>query len=769
MANSDSKVQTQSAPSPIPTLDQIKRLKSLQDVDPGIFTLAVFSTLEAYFREKLGNSIDNTTKFNELVNEYRDRYRIIRPLGLLRNIQNNQKNTNQVRHHFKNLSVEEANSAAFLFSQFATIFNLPNLTQINQLAANLKIWDSRKSPVETAKELEEANQDLKRLALSNTDMAQKIEELNSIKKELEVVSAKLRILEYDYERQFAKRRKNKQILQSQIEELDDEEDYINNISKKKNLEHVFAKLRTLELDYELQITKISKTKNELQTKIEELSDAESYINNLFRLTCYTRTRYYYEQSLFHLTPQQQAIIDQVDFSHDFIIKGSAGTGKSLVLLKTLEKLIQQNKQSFYNGETSIKLVTFKPTLKKYNKYIAPFLNIDFLNIENPLEEKIIGTSEDYVNKILRAAFPDIKPTSKGYSLLIWEKIDKENPLGSNIWRELDSFILPNFVTEKEYCEEKISRVGMKKIKNSDERKSIWDYIESIFAGWDKENIQYTEYVCYKLIQKIENGEYKIPEKLKTDYLLVDDAQDLSATTLRLMRATVRKSMILTYDKEQAVFQPSCIWNRAGIDISRNLINLNINFRSTNQINEVAEKYRATIKGANKENLPKTFRLGPPVELHENKNQDDSFAQMISTVRMCINSLNYKPEDICIIESSYGDLSELSEKLKNELDLDSAYVDDSEFDFSDERIIRLARTKNCKGLDFPIVLFYLNDFTSFSQFGIKQFDNATIDIMNRNMIYTAITRSIEMLHVFTLSDSTAAPINDLKAILKTETK
>ena len=142
--------------------------------------------------------------------------------------------------------------------------------------------------------------------------------------------------------------------------------------------------------------------------------------------------------------------------------------------------------------------------------------------------------------------------------------------------------------------------------------------------------------------------------------------------------------------------------------------------------------------------------------------------MISTVRMCINSLNYKPEDICIIASSYGDLNELSEKLKNELDLDSAYVDDSEFDFSDI-IIRLAGTQNCKGLDFPIVLFYLNDFVSFSRFGIKQFDNATIDKMNRNMIYTAITRSIEMLHVFMLSDSTATPINDLKAILKTETK
>ena len=59
---------------PIPTIDQIKRLKSLQGVDSGIFTLAVFSTLEAYFREKLGDSADNTTKFYELLDCYRERY-----------------------------------------------------------------------------------------------------------------------------------------------------------------------------------------------------------------------------------------------------------------------------------------------------------------------------------------------------------------------------------------------------------------------------------------------------------------------------------------------------------------------------------------------------------------------------------------------------------------------------------------------------------------------------------------------------------------------
>ena len=729
MANSDSKVQTQSAPSPIPTLDQIKRLKSLQGVDSGIFTLAVFSTLEAFFREQLGNTVDNTTKFYELLDEYRERYSVHNPkeYQLFRDIQNNQKNTNQVRHHFKNLSVEEANSAAFLLSQFATIFNLPNLTQINQLAVNLKIWDSRKSPAETARELEKANQELKRLSSSNADMAQKVEELESKKKELELVSAKLRTLQLDYEQQITKNKQNKE----RIDELRREKNEVEQANRK--------------------------TQKELQTQIEKLTDAETYIDNLSRLACYTRTRYDYEQSLVHLTRQQQSIVNQVRFSRDFLVKGSAGTGKSLVLLKTLEKLIQQNKQSLFDGEKSIKLITFTHSLEKYNKYVAALLNI-----ENPLEEEIIGTSESYVNKILKDAFPSIKLT---YTLPKILDVENDNPLGQDIWTELDKFILPKCVTQKEYCEEKIRRTGMKKALNAGKRKAIWEAVETIFSEWNKLEEQPVQYAIYKLVQKIENGEYTIPEELKTDYLFVDEVQDLTAATLRLIRASVRESMILAGDNDQSVFQPGFTWNRAGIDISGHSKILNINFRSTNQINEVAEKYRTTIKGADKENMPETFRLGPPVELHENRNQDDSFAQMISTVKMCINSLNYEPENICLIAPRKSLLEQLREELKTQLDFESAFVNEPDFDFSKSGIIRLATTQSCKGLDFPVVLFYLDHRAHF----VDVFDEITADKMNRNMIYTAITRSIEMLHVFTLSDSTAAPINDLKAILKTETK
>lgn len=725
MANNEQNDRKQINNELIPTLEQINRLMSLQGVDSGIFTLAVFSTIEAYFREKLEDSVDNNTKFYELLDCYRDRYSSYNPKEnkLFRDILNNQKNTNKVRHLFKNLSVEEANSAVFLLLQFATMFNLPNIVKINQLALNLKSWDYKKSPAETAKELEKANQELKKLTKSNADMAQKVEELEEKKKELEHISAKLKAVQFDYDEQLKNNKKNKE----RIDELRREKSRV---------------------EYENH-----KTQKELQEQIAKLSDAENYIDNLSRMTTYTRTRYDYEQSLLQLTRQQKSIVDKVKFSKDFLVKGSAGTGKSLVLLKTFEKLITQNKQSFFDKEKSIKFITYTHSLEKYNKYIA-----DLMNIENPLEEEIIQTSESYVNRILRNAFPG---KDFVYGLPKVSGIEKENPLGREIWTELEKFILPKCINQKEYCEEKIKRIGMKTAQNAGKRKKIWETVERIFSEWDKLESQPVSYLTYKLVQKIENGEYKIPENLKTDFLFVDEAQDFTAGTLRLIRASVRESMILAGDNDQSVFQPGFTWSRAGIDISGNSKILNINFRSTNQINEVAEKYRATIKGADKENLPETFRLGPPVELHENPDDESTFAQMISTVKMCINSLNYEPENICLIATQKRHLERLQELLKKELELDSAIVNEEDFDFAKPGIVRLATTQSCKGLDFPVVLFYLDHRAHF----LDVYDESTADKMNRNMIYTAITRSIEMLHVFMLEKSSDGPIGDLKKILK----
>ena len=126
----------------------------------------------------------------------------------------------------------------------------------------------------------------------------------------------------------------------------------------------------------------------------------------------------------------------------------------------------------------------------------------------------------------------------------------------------------------------------------------------------------------------------------------------------------------------------------------------------------------------------------------------------------MNALNYAEENICIIANTNKKLEELKDLLDKKLGLEANVIDD-DFNFETTTGVRLCTMQKCKGLDFPVVLFYLDHRAHF----LDVFDEATADKMNRNMIYTAITRSIEMLHIFTLEDSTADPINDLKSILK----
>ncbi len=721
----------------IPTLEQIKRLEKLQGVDAGVYALSVFSVLEAHFKYKLGFFETKDMDFPELADLYERKFSVKHPgeYKLFVDMKNSKKETNKVRHEFKNLSIEEANAATSTLDEFAQIFNLHEKDEIKKLAKNLVSWAERKSPSETAKELLKANEELKRLSATNESMAQKVNDYEQKERELSLLEAKLKTLQIENENQIEKNKNNKEKL---------------------------AELRKQRFEAE---NEIRKSQKEIAEQMQKLDDAKEYISNLSRMTSYTRTRYDYEKRLVRLTKEQEAIVNTVKFTSDFLIKGSAGTGKSLVLLKTLEKLIKQNKELLFDEKKSIKLLTFTKSLEKYNKYVAALMDD-----ENLIQEEVISTSESYIYKIVANAFPEnsfnfesVKKSLQNLKNSDLENLIKENPLGNEIWAEIEKFILPNCVTKTEYCDEKIARTGMKKAQNAENRKKIWGLVEKIFCELENLKELPYSYALYKLALKLESNEYKIPDELKTDYLFVDEAQDLPATNLRILKSATRENVILAGDNDQSIFQPGFTWKRAGLDVSGHTRILNTNFRSTDQINDVAEKYRATIKGADKENRPETFRLGPPVELHESDSQEKAFSEIIQNVKICKNYLNYESENICIIMPKKDQLEKMQNLLKSELDLDSDFVNSTNFDFSKTGIIRLSTIQSCKGLDFPVVLFYLDHRSHF----LDDFDDATKDKMNRNLIYTALTRSIELLHVFMLKDSNAEPLVDLKAILKDE--
>lgn len=723
--------------------EQIKRLLNMQGTDAGFFTLAVFSFIEAYLRQIVPNQTKETT-FKELIDGYKEISRHFeydsfsqkyfardkKINSLLWNIVDSQYNTNEVRHKFGNLSEEEAIAAVSLLERFALLESFECTALINQLSHKTELWKGRLSPLETAHELEIANAKIKSLSKEKDDMAIQVEILKKTKAEYEGVIAKEKIAAAEFEKAVEKNKSNAE------------------------------KIDALRKERHAQSTENRELQKQLAQKIAELSSADEYITQLSRMTSYTRTRYDFEKSLLRLTPEQEAIVRQINFTSDFLIKGAAGTGKSIVLMKTFERLLKNAEpQPHSDGVAKIKLVTFTRSLEKYSEYIASFLEIENSKIKN-----FVSTADALIMDILKNVFPNTKFIYKKIEEFdAFNNISKNDlPFGEKEFvSELEKFILPNFIGEKEYCVDMVFRGGMKLPLNENARKKVWECTQQFFCALEKNDEQPVAYGIYQLAKKISRAETALPENFLLDYLFIDETQDLTAAKLFVLRHLVQKCVIIAGDSDQAIYQPNFAWKRSGIDISGHTKILHTNFRNTNQIYDVAETFRAKTKDADTSLSPQTFRMGPPVELHTATTAKDSYSQIISTVRLCINQLSYDAENICIIAQRTEHLEKIKSLLKAELSLDAKIISKEEFDFADEGIVRLSTSFSCKGLDFPVVLFYL-DNTIHTTGG---YDDETSDKVNRNLIYTALTRGFEMLHVFMPDHTDLQCIEDLREILQ----
>ena len=103
--------------------------------------------------------------------------------------------------------------------------------------------------------------------------------------------------------------------------------------------------------------------------MEGYQELERYLRYLGRLSIYTRTRMDYEQSISQLTPEQEQIVSSLNPARSILIRGGAGTGKSLVLIECLRRYLSQ-KQLPLGDQASVVLVTFTRALARYSRYIA---------------------------------------------------------------------------------------------------------------------------------------------------------------------------------------------------------------------------------------------------------------------------------------------------------------------------------------------------------------------------------------------------------------
>ena len=704
---------------------RIHRLVRLAGSDEGFFVLALHSFIEAYVCDDLPRltSIDH---FPDLLWEYGEHLKSrgcpVEDLKTVTRLIKEHALTNQVRHSFLRLDKEEVRAATHNFLSFCALCRLeaPGLADLKR---TLESWEEKKSPLEQSAELKRVQYELFIAQRDNKKLLAQTEQW---------AKDKWRLAELDGESMR---------LATELEREKERAD-----AKAGRVDELRRELNDLTLQ-----------KRRLSEQLEAFRDLDLYVQHVRRFSLYTRTRMDYERSVMKLTPEQRQAVDAVRPGHDFLIRGGAGTGKTIVLLHALENLRRARE-----GELELKtgprilFLTYTNTLVKYDRYVAEILSAKDA-------DNLIFTADSFFQARLRM----LGQGQRVDYAVISKLAEKLNSTGffsaQELSVEIEDFIFGNLVTRQEYVQEMIPRKGMRQPLSAGQRETVWSIQERIKAEMENSGLLSKNYSRTKLIEHLKA--HPDDARLRDlDFCFVDESQDLSAADLKALKLMTQRGLIMAGDTGQSIYGLSSPYKRAGVDIAGRSRVLHTSFRNTVAIQEIAEAYRKLSGLDDDEGAASVaFREGPIPELYTAASRDKLARLLLRKAALFIDTLGYDPENLTVLAPTRTDLVTIGDMLGH-AGYQFANIRDEEFSFKQEKTIRLSTLHSSKGLDFAVVLLFLPALPPRGDY-----DDKTGDTLVRNLIYVAMTRAMDNLNVFTLEGAhdgqREEPLQDLVRVFR----
>ena len=280
-----------------------------------------------------------------------------------------------------------------------------------------------------------------------------------------------------------------------------------------------------------------------------------------------------------LHPYQRELVAK-DFTGPARVSGSAGTGKTVVALHRAVYLVRAN------SEAIVLLTTFSDALANA---LRKSLN-RLLKSEPILGERITVSALDTVaNRIFRARMRDAEIVNKhGQDELLLsaaELVDHDFTTAflKNEWHNV---VNPwQLRTLEDYLD--VKRIGRRTRLPKSRREKAWSIFEEVISRLAEQNL-YTQASIYQTL----TDRYAHPKEYAPyDYVVVDEAQDISVPQLRFIAALIGdkpNGLFFSGDLGQRIFQAPFSWSALGVDVRGRASTLRINYRTSHQIRSQAD-------------------------------------------------------------------------------------------------------------------------------------------------------------------------------------
>ncbi|MEI6388306.1 MAG: UvrD-helicase domain-containing protein [Spirochaetota bacterium] len=627
-----------------------------------------------------------------------------------------QDQTNAVRHAFKDLDIEDARGAASRLLSFCSMAGVSASSEVEALKASLKLWDERSSRLDDIERITRLGYQLAVAKGQRDELEKEVGQLRAFAHAKKDAENRLRVLESELEQERTARRQSS----ARSDEIRRE---------KAGLKQEVASL---------------------EDKISELSTANDYILGLTRMTLYTRSRIDYERELVKLSSDQQQILSEITLGGDFLVKGGAGTGKTLVLLEALGKLLRSAQDTGSANHPSFALITYSDTLVKYDRYVASIIDLA------EREERILS-ADVYLESKLGFAAPGAVIDAERFAEIIDEEARLSFMSSTDAAEEIEGYLFANDVTEREYCVDLVERSGMKSRLSTEQRRAVWELRQRVALVMEAEKRYSRNYSRTKIRAAVQAD-----TSLATDeYLFIDEVQDLAPVDLMALKALTKKAIIMAGDNDQAIFRKGFSFKRAGIDIVGKSRTIKLNFRNTIQINDLAERYRhrllpdGDISKKAHERPSQAFRPGPSPELLSATDKQGLLTKLHERISVLIDLLRYEPRNLTVLVPDLDVLDETASFLRGQgLEVDA--INDSTFEFGTSTGIRISTMHLAKGIDFATVLLFLPHAPRQAEC----YDELFRETMTRNLVYVCMTRAMEQLVILALDEPSERALRDL---------
>lgn len=295
----------------------------------------------------------------------------------------------------------------------------------------------------------------------------------------------------------------------------------------------------------------------------------------------------------NLTGEQRRMLT-LPPNNPILIRGVAGSGKTTLAIMRAKQLAASDDDLY--RQTSIHIFSYSKSLVKY---IESMLGSA---ISNPLSKISVSTLHSWMWHFLKNSgiFEKYKIAEDGAPEKIFcgiiESSIAKHP-NNNLFKKSPTFFIQEIrwikgsglLERQDYLDRARTGRGTSDRVTGEDKDLIWTtYQEYLKRMQDNALIDFDDFVLHALKIIDSSSDFKPP----FSHIVIDEAQDLTASQIRLMTQLVSletKSITLIADAAQRIYKSGFSWLSVGIDIrgGGRSIELKHNYRNSRQIAEAA--------------------------------------------------------------------------------------------------------------------------------------------------------------------------------------